>query len=76
MKAHILRFSITILLLMALYLPASNADGQEAESVQSQGTDRPLVIIKSYYLNQDTIRPNDSFSLYIFDQKRRRAGSP
>jgi hypothetical protein len=65
MKARILRFSITILLLMALYLPASTADGKEAESVQSQGTDRPLVIIKSYYLNQDTIRPNDSFSLYI-----------
>jgi hypothetical protein len=65
MNAPVLRFSIILILLAALLLPAASVVGQEGESVAAQGTDRPLVVIKSYYLNKDSIRPNDSFNLYL-----------
>jgi hypothetical protein len=65
MKAHILRITIAICLLAVLMLPAAAVLGQDSDTAQSQNNDRPLIVIKSYYLNQDTIRPNDSFSLYL-----------
>jgi hypothetical protein len=79
MKAYITRLMIVILFLLALTLPAVTAGAQAGDPLapsqtplpqynqpaQNEPTDRPLVVIDSYHLNQDTIRPGDSFNLYV-----------
>jgi hypothetical protein len=69
MKAPFTRTLIAILFLIALVLPAAAAGAQSddppTETPSSLPTDRPLVVIESYYLDQDTIQPGDSFTLYL-----------
>lgn len=78
MKATITRLLIVLLFLLALSLPAAAAGAQAGDPPTPTETpvpeiirpaqditDRPLVVIDSYYINQDTIRPGDSFNLYL-----------
>jgi hypothetical protein len=55
-------FAGMILSLLFLRTPRQQVTAQET-SVPS--TDRPLIVVKSYYLDQDTISPGESFRLYL-----------
>jgi hypothetical protein len=80
MRKSFTRLIITVLFLLALCIPAISAGAQDStatpspsntpapqniQPVQDAPTDRPLVVIESYYLDKDTIRPGDSFNLYL-----------
>lgn len=45
----------------AIILPTTTTKPDEVV----QSTERPLVVIKSYYLDKDTIKPGDTFALFL-----------
>lgn len=76
MKKSIIRLLLAAFFVLALFVPAISAGAQDStptstpvpqsvQPVQDAPTDRPLVVIKSYYLDKDSIRPGDSFKLYL-----------
>ena len=67
MKSRFLRSLIVAFILTALWLPYAPASAQDTTPVPTQqdSPDRPLIVINSYYLDQDTIQPGSSFNLYL-----------
>jgi hypothetical protein len=70
MKPSLYRLSLTALIFFLLFacLPGERAAAQDATATPENtaaSADRPLVVIQSYFLNQDTIRPGQSFILYL-----------
>ncbi len=45
--------------------PPLTVDSETPEETLNNPADRPVVVITSYYLDKDTIRPNDSFNLFV-----------
>ncbi|NLH00082.1 MAG: hypothetical protein GX491_22205 [Chloroflexi bacterium] len=71
MKTPIARLLIAALFLTALAFPAAVAGASALNSPLQEDntpppyTERPLIVISSYYLDVDTISPNTTFTLYL-----------
>lgn len=69
MKTNPTRTFLTLFLILLMCLPVVTAkaqgDTEEITPTPTRATDRPLVVITSYYLNKDTIVPGDNFSLFL-----------
>jgi hypothetical protein len=63
MKKHLSITLITILLITVFLVPSRTAAGQTVTSTQAP--DRPLIVIESYYLDVDTVRPGNAFKLFL-----------
>lgn len=65
MKSTVIRAVIVIFLILAAWIPAADVDAQDPTPVPTIPADRPVVVITSYYLDKDSIRPGDSFGLFV-----------
>lgn len=78
MKAYRTPLIIVLLFLAALIAPAVTALAQAGDppapqdtpqppagALAQSDTDRPLIVLDGYYLDQDTIRPGQTFNLFL-----------
>ncbi len=84
MKSRILFIVITALLMVGLGLPPGPANAQDPVPTQVPSPlpltdeippviDRPLIVIESYYLDQDTVAPGQSFTLFLSVRNKGKA---
>lgn len=65
MKPPIFRLCLVGIISFLLIACPPGTPASAQDTTQQPSSDRPLVVIQSYFLNQDTISPGQSFILYL-----------